>query len=612
MQAIFSYKKRKTNEIKIGELSMGGTRPVRIQSMTNTDTNNVEATIAQIISIYKAGADLVRITVPSMQSVKNAAIIQKELKKKGYAIPLIADVHFSPKVALACAKIFDKVRINPGNYVDKKEFKHIVYTEKSYQEAVRSIRTQFVPLLEVCKAHKTAIRIGTNHGSLSDRILSRYGDTPEGMVESTMEFLRICKQENFSKIIISMKASNPKVMIDATRLLVKKMEEEDMHYGIHLGVTEAGNEEDGRIKSAIGIGSLLADGIGDTIRVSLTEPPENEIPVAKELCNLFASNHGQSSPAAFLSPFENSSVFLSRKDPRTTFSCGIIGAGQPAVVVSDTVTERKKTKENNKPATADFTFTEKKTEQDSSNFDPAICLLQPLKNNKHSVNPEKKDLYRFKEILIHDIITQPEIDTWKNFKGIFVLNLSGSPAPIHQGRYFFALLDKYSLKNPVILKMQPADTSWQTKLKVSAELGSLLTDGLGDGIWLQCKQAETQELNNLSFSILQACRLRITKPDYISCPSCGRTLFNLEEVTAEIKARTAHLKGVKIGIMGCIVNGPGEMADADFGYVGSSPGKITLYRKQEPVKRNIPEENAVEELLRLIEAEYKEIPDPGI
>jgi (E)-4-hydroxy-3-methylbut-2-enyl-diphosphate synthase len=622
MNSLFEYKKRKTNTVTIGTLQMGSDFPVRIQSMTNTDTNDAEATADQIIEIADAGADLVRITVQTSNVAEKIKDIKHILKAKKYAIPLVADIHFSPKAAEAAATMLEKVRINPGNYIDKKQFKHIAYTDVEYQSEIDKIRENILPLLNICKANKTAIRIGTNHGSLSDRIMSRYGDTPEGMTESTMEFLRICKEEQFQDVVISMKASNPIVMVQAVRFLVQKMDAELMNYPIHLGVTEAGNELEGRIKSAVGIGSLLIDGIGDTIRVSLTESPANEIPCAIQLAELFNKNTLNTSKLDRVPEFKDFDPLKFKK--RKTKRIGIIGGNTVPVVISEIneAIDRESLKtcgfQFNADMSAlitsdlssDFIYTDseipKKTDSYRLRFISKVNHKKRFSFNAFSPKLNYSDKPDFLEINPLQFSSE-NFETLKALpRTVLVLNFTDVPSPVHVGRAFFAGLSENGIQNPVVFKKEVAQIAEKDVLQLSAEFGSLFLDGFGDGLWIKTKTDESvSEARELAFGILQACRTRTTKTEYISCPSCGRTLFNLEETTARIKKKTAHLKGIKIGIMGCIVNGPGEMADADFGYVGTGSGKVTLYRRQDVIKRNIPEENAVDELLNLIEQYLK-------
>ncbi len=613
----FNYNRIKTQKISIGTIPLGGNEPVRIQSMTNTDTSDVEATVKQIIEIADAGADYVRLTVQTTRVAEKLKDIKESLKKKGYDVPLIADIHYSPKAAEVAAKIIEKVRINPGNYADLKQFKHIEYTDKEYAEEVENLKTNFIPLLNICKEYKTAIRIGTNHGSLSDRILSRYGDTPEGMTEATMEFLRICKAENFNDIVISMKASNPLVMIYANRFLVQQMRKEGMNFPLHLGVTEAGNELEGRIKSAAGIGTLLADGIGDTIRVSLTEAPAKEIPVAEKIVENFNTEKFKN----FIPPFEVKNVsheFLDYEKRKSSEILNIGGNNVP-VVISD-ISEK-----NNAEGISGsgFVFNEKENTFEKTDLS-ADYLFINNENFKYNLPAgtgiifgNKNDGYNYLKYsdLKEDHVSKTqfvEIDAFelqnidfdklkRYYNSIFILNLTNSVSAIHYGRAFFIKAETYGIKNPIILKHTFETINEYAVLKASAEIGALFIDGFGDGIMISGKPEDIRKANELSFGILQACRTRITKTEYISCPSCGRTLFNLEETTAKIKEKTAHLKGVKIAIMGCVVNGLGEMADADYGYVGTGTGKVTLYKNKEVIRRNVPEKEAPDVLLNLIE-----------
>ncbi len=621
MKHFLKYKRTKTLSVSIGNIPLGSNYPIRIQSMTNTDTSDIEATARQIINISDAGADYVRITVPTSVVAEKIPLIKKYLAKKGYKTPLIADIHFSPKAAEISAKYLEKVRINPGNYADLKQFKHIEYTDKEYDEAVENIKEKFIPFLKICKKNNTAIRIGTNHGSLSDRILSRYGDTPKGMVESTMEFLRICKHENFNDVVISMKASNPIVMIHATRLLVKTMQEEQMSFPIHLGVTEAGNENEGRIKSAIGIGALLIDGIGDTIRVSLTEAPEKEIPVANSIVNVF--NQAKLEKHIPLIEIQNIKFNPFSYQKRKSFTVENIGGNNIPIVISDissNVSEEnilksgyfigKNKKISKTDLAADYLFIGKSKNIIHKNL-KFISENKIDKKNSFSIlnqkdfKAENKNKLNFLEVNAENFSSFDFKKIKNAYKTIIILDISKSISPVHAGRNFFFYLEKNKINNPVILKHKISKFNEQNLVKVSSETGILFVDGFGDGIWLQSEDNSITNLNNLSFGILQACRTRITKTEYISCPSCGRTLFDLEKTTAKIKSKTSHLKGIKIGIMGCIVNGPGEMADADFGYVGTGTGKITLYKNQDVIKRNIPEKDAVEELLLLIKRSNK-------
>lgn len=609
------YNRRRSRRVYIGHIPLGSNEKIRLQSMTNTDTSDIQKTADQVIEIYEAGAEYVRITVQSSNVAEKIPLIKSIIDKKGYTIPLIADIHFSPKAAEISAKYIEKVRINPGNYIDKKQFKHIEYTDDEYLKEINRIRENIIPLIKLCKENKTAIRIGTNHGSLSDRIMSRYGDTPLGMVESTMEFLRVFNEEQFNDIVISMKASNPIVMIHAVRLLVKTMEDEGMDYPLHLGVTEAGNETEGRVKSAIGIGALLADGIGDTIRVSLTESPAKEIPVAKLIVNTFKAD--------LLFEFKAPNISVpSSYDPysykrRKTSEIDIIGSENVPVVISDLSKELNnhallkcgfEYKEDDKrfhpgENSSDFIYIGENNKNETISEDIRIIQSENIINaTEFTINQDLSKI-RFIQFNSGDVIDF-DFKLLKDLKDMVIIaDITQSKSPVHEARILFFSLMNFNLDFPVLIKVDVDMITEKEVIEISANVGSLFIDGFGDGVWISSKD-NIREARELSFSILQACRTRITKTDYISCPSCGRTLFNLEETTAKIKERTAHLKGVKIGIMGCIVNGPGEMADADFGYVGTGKGKVTLYKKQEVVKRNIPEEDALDELLKLIEQYY--------
>lgn len=643
--SLTSYQRLKTLEVKIGDLLLGNGHPIRVQTMTTTDTMDTIATVEQTIRCIEAGAELVRITAPSKKEAENLLNIRNELKKRGYHIPLVADIHFTPNAAEIAARIVEKVRVNPGNYVDKKKFEFIEYTDADYLEEIERIRERFTPLVKICKEYGTAMRIGTNHGSLSDRIMSRYGDTPMGMVESAMEFLRIARDEAFHNIVLSMKSSNPQVMVQAYRLLVSRMLEEfKVCYPLHLGVTEAGDGEDGRIKSAIGIGTLLEDGIGDTIRVSLTEDPEFEIPVCKDIVDRYNTR----SAAIIIPPVDTIPYDPFNYRRRRTNSVENIGMNHVPVVVAD-LSDAKEInagdlavigyqyredldKWNISDAAADFLYLGKKT----LNFHLPGTLrvlndYDAWKNNADKdasipvfgLNNYGKDKgAALLNILKFDVSI---LDSWEQVLNILiedvtvVISLHNSKIPAMQGvRRFVIEMMKRNIQNPVILEVTShKKTVDQQLIEYATDAGALFLDGIGDGIWLHSTGNELEQvqmkgrtylevknmdqfLNNTAFSILQATRTRISKTEYISCPSCGRTLFELQETTAKIRAVTHHLKGLKIAIMGCIVNGPGEMADADFGYVGSGPGKITLYKGKEIVKRNVDSDIAVEELINLL------------
>jgi len=647
-ESLTGYRRLRTREVRIGDLLLGNGHPIRVQTMTTTDTMDTMATVEQTIRCIEAGAELVRITAPSKKEAENLQAIRDELRKRGYNTPLIADIHFTPNAAEIAARIVEKVRVNPGNYVDKKKFEQIEYTDAEYAEEIERIRERFTPLVRICKEHGTAMRIGTNHGSLSDRIMSRYGDTANGMVESAMEFLRIARDENFHNIVLSMKSSNPQVMVQAYRLLVKTMFEEFGEcYPLHLGVTEAGDGEDGRIKSAIGIGTLLEDGIGDTIRVSLTEDPELEIPVCRDLVKRYMAPASTQLPAYTTLPY---SPFEYQR--RKSFAVDIIGAKQVPVVIADLSKIEKITSAHLQSvgyhydagtdkwtigdAAADFIFTGHQLLDfalpgtlkvitypdawegaDSTTYFPLFAASGFVQaTHRHAkLNFVMVDCYN-DETPINDYT---HLDHLANDPTVVLCLSSTNQNAMQSIRRMVAELMLRDIKNPVVLMTDSqGHTPDEHLIHFATETGALFLDGFGDGICLGYAANASMEnvqvkgrtylpvkdiyqfTNNTAFSILQATRTRISKTEYISCPSCGRTLFDLQETTARIRAVTNHLKGVKIAIMGCIVNGPGEMADADFGYVGSGPGKITLYKNKEIVKRNVDSEVAVDELINLL------------
>ncbi|MEY2917360.1 MAG: hypothetical protein RIS73_1074 [Bacteroidota bacterium] len=643
-ESLTSYRRLTTREVKVGNLLLGNNHPIRVQTMTTTDTMDTMATVEQSIRCIEAGAELVRITAPSKKEAENLQLIKDELRRRGYNTPLVADIHFTPNAAEIAAKIVEKVRVNPGNYVDKKKFEQIEYTDAEYAEEIERIRERFTPLVKICKAHGTAMRIGTNHGSLSDRIMSRYGDTANGMVESAMEFLRIARSEDYHQIILSMKSSNPQVMVQAYRLLIKHMTEEFSEcYPLHLGVTEAGDGEDGRIKSAIGIGTLLEDGIGDTIRVSLTEDPELEIPVCKDIVKKYSDVLSpQQAPALeklSYSPFEYTR--------RETIAVSNIGKKHVPVVIADYMLAENIVNSDLQAigytyseatdkwtigdAAADYIYTGNKiigfalpgtlkvlcnyfVWQTAADKEKYVPLFQ----GKEFIAAEKKSASI--NFVALDTATENTvvIEKIKSDNTVVLCLYSSAVNSMQSVRAFINALTLQQIKTPVILAVESEHTSIDEQLiHFATESGALFLDGMGDGIWLMNDPAKLvnqkvsgrtyletknnhQFINNTSFSILQAVRTRISKTEYISCPSCGRTLFDLQETTGKIRAVTNHLKGLKIAIMGCIVNGPGEMADADFGYVGSGPGKITLYKGKEVVKRNIDSNIAVDELINLL------------
>lgn len=624
--SLTSYQRYQSHEVKVGSVGVGGGNPIRLQSMTTTNTMDTEATVQQSIRMIEAGCELVRITAPSKREAENLLNIKKELEKRGYSTPLVADIHFTPVAAEIAARIVEKVRVNPGNYADKKKFQEIDYTEESYQAELERIAKRFIPLVEICKKHRTAMRIGTNHGSLSDRILSRYGDTPFGMVESALEFLRVCKSLDYHDVIISMKASNPQVMVQAYRLLINKMQDEQMSYPLHLGVTEAGEGEDGRIKSAVGIGALLEDGIGDTVRVSLTEEPEFEIPVAKALVDRYSNRSAhqyiQSIDKNPINPFN-----YSKRNTRNVFN---IGGKNVPVVLADMSFKNKITpaslfalgyhysvpldKWNLSDMACDYIFAGNNT------VDFAIPgTLGVIYHHKTWLKHKGERCYPLLDVNMYlsDIELSPDFnivvaslnDLTVEFiskinvdnKVVLMISTTNKHGMAEQRRLFMELINA-NCDTPVIISRSYKNLNEaQFQLKASTDMGALLLDGLGDGVFIQTENCANDQIKlQTAFGILQATRTRISKTEYISCPSCGRTLFDLQETTAKIRSKTSHLKGLKIGIMGCIVNGPGEMADADYGYVGTGIGKITLYKEKEVVQRNIPSEEAVNALIDLI------------
>jgi (E)-4-hydroxy-3-methylbut-2-enyl-diphosphate synthase len=619
----FNRKRNKTSAILIGKLKMGAENPIRIQSMTTTDTMDTDGSVEQSIRMIDAGCELVRLTAPSKNEAENLGLIKQILNEKGYFAPLVADIHFTPNAAEIAAKLIEKVRVNPGNYADKKKFEEIDFTEESYQKELKRIEQKFTPLIHICKEHGTAMRIGTNHGSLSDRILSRFGDTPEGMVESAMEFLRICVKNDYHNLVISMKASNTLVMVQAYRLLVASMKEEGMHFPLHLGVTEAGDGEDGRIKSAVGIGALLEDGLGDTIRVSLTEDPEFEIPVAKKLVEKFENL----SKIKLVETKNNLTYNPFQYNKRVSNSIQNIGGKNHPIVFAD-LSQKNEIKAANffgfgynysvsldkwnlQDQAADYVYLGK---QDlnfeipgtlGAVFDAEIYFekyttrehCHPIFDRKSIEKFDHSDLNMyFLEIDLEEDNTEL---IQNNPKAILVVTTSFDNKT-QVLRAFRCFLDEQQILNPVILKIEESSEDLERfQLNTSSDLGIHFIDGFGDGLWITGKQSLV-DINSLSFGILQATRTRISKTEYISCPSCGRTLFDLQETTAKIRQKTSHLKGIKIGIMGCIVNGPGEMADADYGYVGTGPGKINLYKEKTVVRKNVNEEEAVDALVDLI------------
>lgn len=607
---------------------MGGDFPIRIQSMTTIDTMDTQGSIEQTIRMVEAGCEYVRITAPSLKEAQNLQEIQNGLKQRGFHVPLVADIHFTPNAAELAARIVDKVRVNPGNYADKKKFESIEYSDVTYQAELDRIRKKFAPLVSICKEKGTAMRIGTNHGSLSDRIMSRYGDTPLGMVESALEFVRICEDMEYYDIVLSMKASNPQVMIQAYRLLVQKLDEEGLQpYPLHLGVTEAGDGEDGRIKSAVGIGTLLEDGLGDTIRVSLTEEPEAEVPVAKMLADRYVNRKGTVIPE-----FDNNPIHPFEYQKRVTYEVVNLGGSNVPRVIADLSDKEKITHASlfafgyqySVPLDK-WTITDMACDYVYAGHlpvdfeipgtlgiihDHSTWLKEREKTRTYPVMTAsaykagvlKSDSLNFILVNLHDLSEEFVLLLKNDATAVLIITTENGHGMAEQRRLFASLINQ-NCTVPVIIKRDYNDLSLdQLQLYSATDLGGLLIDGLGDGIFIDAKNCgPDKRINETTFTILQATRTRISKTEYISCPSCGRTLFDLQETTALIRARTFHLKGVKIGIMGCIVNGPGEMADADYGYVGSGPGRITLYRGKEVVKRNVPSAQAVDELIGLIQ-----------
>ena len=585
--------RRKTLSVKIGKVFIGSDHSIKTQSMTTASTMDTDKSVDEAIRIIQAGGKLVRFTAPNINEAKNLLNIKNALVAKGYDDPLVADIHFTPNAALEASKIVEKVRINPGNYVDKKKFEVKEYDDKSYQDELLKIEEKFIPLINSCKENKVAMRIGTNHGSLSDRVMNRFGDTPLGMVESAMEFLRICKKNDYDQIVLSMKSSNPIVMIHAYRLLVKSMENENMHYPLHLGVTEAGDGLDGRIKSALGIGTLLTEGIGDTIRVSLTEDPEFEIPAAEKILEKIDSI---SKKIRLKNTDKRAFSFFKRE----TESIKNIGEKNPPIVISNSSNDF----EGNFP---DYLFID-----DLDNLDDSKKYIIEGKdwneNLSKNIFPYFNSLKDFrKSEAVSNTLNFIEIELSKitntimqTFSNNVVIVLNVDNANRHDLLSAFNFLEEKRIKIPVILKGSYQSSDFEkVAIDASIDIGSILLEGMGNGIWIQTKDFDSK-INELSFLILQNTRTRIFKTDYISCPSCGRTKFDLQETTALVKEHTNHLKGLKISVMGCIVNGPGEMADADYGYVGSGDGVISLYKGKELVKRNISSEQAVDELIQLI------------
>lgn len=602
---LFNYSRRETTEVNIGATPMGGNNPIRIQSMTNTPTQDTEACVEQAKRIVDAGGEYVRLTTQGVKEAENLKNINISLRSQGYNTPLVADVHFNPKVADVAALYAEKVRINPGNYVDAaRTFKHLEYTDEEYAQELQKIRDRFIPFLNICKENHTAIRIGVNHGSLSDRIMSRYGDTPEGMVESCMEFLRICVEEQFKDVVISIKASNTVVMVKTVRRLAQVMEEENMHFPLHLGVTEAGDGEDGRIKSALGIGALLADGLGDTIRVSLSEAPEAEIPVARKLVDyIIRRNEHPYIPGAVAPAFD----YLSPTRRKTKAVHNIGGDNLPVVLAA----RLDGNLEVNPQFCPDYIYTGHQLPQQTNNGIQYIVDADIWDGTDNTWPAFKGDQLPFltgctaslKFLFITYMgLNEEALACLKYHPEVVLIAQSNHPNRLGEQRALAHQLMCEGLQNPVIYFQHYAEEETENfQLKSAADMGALIFDGLCDGIFLFNQgNIASQVIDATAFGILQAGRVRTSKTEYISCPGCGRTLYDLQNTIARIKAATSHLKGLKIGIMGCIVNGPGEMADADYGYVGAGRGKISLYKQKECIEKNIPEEEAVDKLIELI------------
>ncbi|MEO9484896.1 MAG: (E)-4-hydroxy-3-methylbut-2-enyl-diphosphate synthase [Ekhidna sp.] len=640
--SLTEYSRRKTREVFIGDVPLGGDNPIRIQSMTTVDTMDTMGSVEQTLRMVEAGCEYVRITAPSIKEAQNLENIKNELRKRGCDVPLVADIHFTPNAAELAATIVEKVRVNPGNYADKKKFEQIDYTDQAYADELKRIEDKFSPLVEICRSNNTTMRIGTNHGSLSDRIMSRYGDTPLGMVESALEFIRICESMDYKDLVVSMKSSNPQVMVQAYRLLVNKLDQEGLEpYPLHLGVTEAGEAEDGRIKSAVGIGTLLEDGLGDTVRVSLTEEPEVEAPVAKIMVDRLNEKQHQKMIEPVIdrlpiNPFEYhrrvADEFLNfgnENVPRVIadFSkMGMVEVKDLKSVGHSYLPELDKWGMND--LGADYIYTgSNPVEFMLPNGLKEVLDYEKWERSSDQVNkfPLITDLQNVNEF--HKKLNFILVDTdnynqtifgflQKSANTVLILHSEQAHATASIRRFVIELINQ-NIKVPVVLKQSyPELTEDELMIYASTDAGTLYIDGIGDGIMLSPESTPTVDqlklYNNTAFGILQAARTRITKTEYISCPSCGRTLFDLQETTAMIRKRTDHLKGVKIGIMGCIVNGPGEMADADFGYVGSGKGKITLYKGQEVVKRGVPSEQALDQLIELIKEHGKWVEPEGV
>ena len=616
MTDLFNYRRRSSSPVQVGDLQIGGDAPIRIQSMTTTNTNDTEACVEQAEKIIKAGGELVRLTTQGRREAENLKNINARLREDGFNTPLVADVHFNANVADVAALYAEKVRVNPGNYVDPaRVFKKIEYTDAEYADELKKLEDRFVPFLNICKEHHTAVRIGVNHGSLSDRIMSRYGDTPEGIVESCMEFLRICKKEQFDNVVISIKASNTVIMVRTVRLLVDEMDRNDMHYPLHLGVTEAGEGEDGRIKSAVGIGALLADGIGDTIRVSLSEEPEAEIPVARHLVDYITKREGHLMvPATASADFD----WLRPERRKTRAAGGIGGSNVPVVIASLPNGQTPADVDFSADTTPDYIYcgsslpaNRKEGQKYIVDFNAYTGAKDTYPIFPYNATPFISSVKADVKFLVLQLGAPSEeyLACLKAHPEVVVIAVSNQQNKLGEQRALTHELWTNGLFNPVVFAQMYRHSAMEKadfQLEAAADMGALMIDGLCDGIWLMNDGDITvRDIADTSFAILQAARLRTSKTEYISCPGCGRTLYDLRSTIAKIKAATAHMKGLKIGIMGCIVNGPGEMADADYGYVGAGPGKISLYKQKMCVEKAIPESEAVEHLLKFIEEDRK-------
>ena len=613
---LFNYRRRSSSPVQVGNLQIGGDAPIRIQSMTTTNTNDTEACVEQAERIIKAGGELVRLTTQGRREAENLKNINAQLRTDGFNTPLVADVHFNANVADVAALYAEKVRVNPGNYVDPaRVFKKIEYTDAEYADELKKLEDRFVPFLNICKEHHTAVRIGVNHGSLSDRIMSRYGDTPEGIVESCMEFLRICKKEQFDNVVISIKASNTVIMVRTVRLLVDEMDRNDMNYPLHLGVTEAGEGEDGRIKSAVGIGALLADGIGDTVRVSLSEEPEAEIPVARHLVDYITKREGHLMVPATASPDFN---WLRPERRKTRAAGGIGGSNVPVVIASLPNGQTPTAVEFGADTTPDYIYCGSSLPANRKDGQKYIVDFNAYTGAKdtypifpYNATPFISSVKADVKFLVLQLGAPSEeyLACLKAHPEVVVIAVSNQQNKLGEQRALTHELWTNGLFNPVVFAQMYRHSALEKadfQLEAAADMGALMIDGLCDGIWLMNDgDINVRDVADTSFAILQAARLRTSKTEYISCPGCGRTLYDLRSTIAKIKAATAHMKGLKIGIMGCIVNGPGEMADADYGYVGAGPGKISLYKQKMCVEKAIPESEAVEHLLRFIEEDMK-------